>query len=214
MPELHQLQSLRLLDRPCVLVWEFHSEKLPSNRKAAVMPQPPSPYDFLRQVPSFEVRSDDAADAQMLSMPQVSGIFGAGGEDRSPHLAWSGAPDGTQSYAVTCFDPDAPTGSGFWHWVVYDIEASCTELSSGAGDSEGSGLPAGAKQLRNDAGLYGYLGSAPPAGHGPHRYMFAVHALSVESLPITTDVSPAICGFNMFGTTLARALITPVYEQS
>ncbi len=177
------------------------------------MPQPPSPYDFLPAVASFEVRSDDVADGQMLPMPQVSGIFGAGGEDRSPHLAWSGAPDGTQSYAVTCFDPDAPTGSGFWHWVVYDIAASCTELASGAGDAEGSGLPEGAKQLRNDAGLSGYLGSAPPAGHGPHRYMFAVHALSVDALPINEGVSPAICGFNMFGTTLARALITPVYEQ-
>ncbi len=178
------------------------------------MPQPPSPYDFLPAVASFEVRSDDVAEGQMLAMPQVSGIFGAGGEDRSPHLAWSGAPQATQSYAVTCFDPDAPTGSGFWHWVVYDIGASCTELVSGAGDAEGSGLPDGAKQLRNDAGLSGYLGSAPPAGHGPHRYMFAVHALSVAALPIDESVSPAICGFNMFGTTLGRALITPIYEQS
>ena len=178
------------------------------------MPQPPSPYDFLPSVASFEVRSDDVAEGQMLPMPQVSGIFGAGGEDRSPHLSWSGAPEGTQSYAVTCFDPDAPTGSGFWHWVVFDLPASCTELASGAGDGEGSGLPDGAKQLRNDAGLSGYLGSAPPAGHGPHRYMFAVHALSVASLPIDENVSPAICGFNMFGTTLGRALLTPIYEQS
>ncbi|WP_423917081.1 YbhB/YbcL family Raf kinase inhibitor-like protein [Candidatus Poriferisodalis sp.] len=178
------------------------------------MSQPPSPYDFLPAVASFEVRSDDVAEGQMLPMPQVSGIFGAGGEDRSPHLAWSGAPEGTQSYAVTCFDPDAPTGSGFWHWVVFDIPMSCTELASGAGEAEGSGLPEGAQQLCNDAGMYGYLGSAPPPGHGPHRYMFAVHALSVPSLPIDTSVSPAICGFNMFGTTLGRAFITPIYEQS
>ena len=177
------------------------------------MQQPPNPYDFLPSVASFDVRSNDVADGEMLRMAQVSGIFGAGGEDCSPHLAWSGAPEGTQSYAVTCFDPDAPTGSGFWHWVVYDIPPSCGELATGAGDQAGSGLPEGAKQLRNDAGLTGYLGSAPPAGHGPHRYVFAVHALSVANLPIDENVSPAICGFNMFGNTLGRAVITPVYEQ-
>ena len=89
-----------------------------------------------------------------------------------------------------------------------------TELTTGAGSQDGSGLPAGAKQLRNDAGLSGYLGSAPPAGHGAHRYMFAVHALNAASLPITEEVTPAICGFNMFGITVARAVVTPVYEQN
>ena len=176
--------------------------------------RPPSPYDFLPPVASFSVTSSDVADGQTLPMPQVSGIFGAGGEDVSPQLSWSGAPDGTQSYVVTCFDPDAPTGSGFWHWTVFDIPAAVSELDTGAGAQDGSGLPAGARQLKNDAGLPGYLGSAPPAGHGPHRYMFAVHALSVEKLPIDENVSAAICGFNMFGTTLGRALITPIYEQS
>lgn len=175
---------------------------------------PPDPYSFLPQMPSFNVTSDDVADEQTLAMPQVSGIFDAGGEDRSPQLAWSGAPAQTKSYVVTCFDPDAPTGSGFWHWVLYDIPASVTELAAGIGDQTGADLPAGAKQLRNDAGLYGYLGSAPPAGHGPHRYMFVVHALSVDSLPIDENTTPAICGFNMFGTTLARARVTPVYEQN
>ncbi len=177
------------------------------------MTTPPDPYDFLAQVPAFAVQSNDIVDGQMLAMPQVSGIFGAGGEDRSPHLAWSGAPSETQSYVVTCVDPDAPTGSGFWHWVVYDIPTSVTELASGVGDQEGSNLPAEAKQLRNDASLYGYLGAAPPAGHGSHRYMFVVHALSVASLPIDENTTPAICGFNMFGTTLARARITPIFEQ-
>lgn len=175
--------------------------------------RPPSPYDMLPEVPSFELSSHDVADGVMLSMPQVSGIFGAGGEDVSPQLSWSGFPAETQSFVVTCFDPDAPTGSGFWHWTVYDVPASVTELATGAGSQDGAGLPAGAKQLKNDAGLPGYLGSAPPAGHGPHRYIFAVHAVGVESLPITEDVTPAICGFNMFGNTLARAVLTPVYEQ-
>ena len=177
------------------------------------MSVPPIPYDFLPEVPSFEMQSNDVADGEMLSMPQVSGIFGAGGEDVSPHLSWHDAPTGTLSFAVTCFDPDAPTGSGFWHWVVYDIPADTKELPTGAGSQDGALLPEGAKQLKNDAGLYGYLGSAPPSGHGLHRYIFAVHALSVESLPIEENVSAAICGFNMFGNTLARAIITPVYEQ-
>ena len=176
--------------------------------------RPPVPYDFLPSVGSFAVNSSDVAEGEMLPMPQVSGILGAGGEDVSPQLSWSGFPDDTQSFVVTCFDPDAPTGSGFWHWAVYNIPATVTELASNAGAQDGSGLPAGAGHLRNDAGLYGYLGSAPPAGHGPHRYIFAVHALSVDSLLIDDNVSPAICGFNMFGTTLARATITPIYEQT
>jgi len=177
------------------------------------MPQSPNPYDFLPSVPVFEVQSNDVSDGEMLSLPQVSGIFGAGGEDVSPHLSWNGAPAGTLSFAVTCFDPDAPTGSGFWHWVVYDIPPDTEELPTGAGSQDGALLPEGAKQLKNDAGLYGYLGSAPPSGHGLHRYIFTVHALSVESLPIEESVSAAICGFNMFGNTLARAIITPVYQQ-
>ena len=178
------------------------------------MNRPPSPYDFLPPVASFQITSNDIKDGETLAMPHVSGIFGAGGEDVSPHLSWSGAPDDARSYVVTCFDPDAPTGSGFWHWVVYDIPAGVTELATGAGSQNGAVLPDGAKQLKNDAGLYGYLGSAPPPGHGPHRYMFAVHALNVDTLPITEEVSAAICGFNMFGTTVGRAIVTPIYEQS
>ncbi len=177
------------------------------------MAHPPAPYDFLPAVESFTVTSNDVGDGEMLAMPQVSGIFGAGGEDISPHLTWSGAPTQTCSYAVTCFDPDAPTGSGFWHWTVYDIPPSVTELKTNAGSADGAGLPEEAKQLKNDAGLYGYLGSAPPPGHGPHRYIFAVHALGIDALPIDDQTTAAVCGFNMFGNTLARALITPVYEQ-
>ena len=120
------------------------------------MPVPPIPYDFLPEVPSFEIQSNDVADGEMLPMPQVSGIFGAGGEDVSPHLSWSGAPTGTLSFAVTCFDPDAPTGSGFWHWVVYDIPAITEELPTGAGSQDGTLLPEGAKQLKNDAAPLGW----------------------------------------------------------
>ena len=175
--------------------------------------RPPLPYDFLPPVEAFSLTSSDVAEGATLPTAQVSGIFGAGGEDVSPHLSWSGFPAETASFTVTCFDADAPTGSGFWHWVVYDIPISITTLGTGAGDQDGSGLPAGAKQLSNDAGLTGYLGAAPPAGHGPHRYVFAAHALSVENLPITEDVSAAICGFNMFGNTVGRATLTAIYEQ-
>lgn len=173
--------------------------------------RPPSPYDSLPDVGSFTVTSTDVADGETLPMAQVSGILGAGGSDVSPHLAWSGFPAETKSFVVTCFDPDAPTGSGFWHWTMYNIPATVTELPSGAGD--GSGLPDGAGQLKHDGGGPGYIGAGPPPGHGPHRYFFAVHALSVESLPINDDVSNAVCGFNMFTNVLARAVITPVWER-
>ncbi|GAA3748017.1 hypothetical protein HDA32_001589 [Spinactinospora alkalitolerans] len=165
-------------------------------------------------MPSFTVTSDDVSDGQTLPKAQVSGIMGAGGEDVSPHLAWSGFPEGTKSFAVTCFDPDAPTASGFWHWAVCDIPAGTTELPSGAGDENGSGLPQGAVTIRNDAGGKRYIGAAPPSGHGPHRYFFVVHALDVESLGIDDTASPAFLGFNLFFHTLARAGVTPVYEQA
>lgn len=172
----------------------------------------PLPYDFHPEVPSFTVTSTDVADGQPLPRPQVSGIMGAGGEDASPQLAWSGFPPETKSFAVTCVDPDAPTGSGFWHWAVADIPAEVTELPTGAGTPGSPGLPAGAITVRSDAGAARYVGAAPPPGHGPHRYVFAVHALDVETLGIDADTTPAVLGFKMFGHTLARATITPVYE--
>jgi Raf kinase inhibitor-like YbhB/YbcL family protein len=172
------------------------------------------PYAGLPDVPSFSVTSTDVADGKTLAAPQVSGIFGAGGEDVSPQLSWSGFPAETKSFVVTVYDPDAPTASGFWHWAVVDVPASVTSLPSGAGDESGSGLPEGAFQLANDAGLKRYLGAAPPAGHGPHRYITVVHAVDVESLGIPQDATPAFLGFNLFGHTLARAVLTPVYEQS
>lgn len=176
------------------------------------MPPAPDPYESLPSVPSFTLTSDDVTEGQPLATPQLSGIFGAGGEDVSPQLSWSGFPEGARSFAVTCFDPDAPTGSGFWHWAVFNIPASVTELPSGAGDADGSGLPSGARTLKGDGGVRQYLGAAPPPGHGPHRYIFAVHALDVASLDVGEDATPAFLGFNMFGSTLGRATLTGTHE--
>jgi Raf kinase inhibitor-like YbhB/YbcL family protein len=171
-----------------------------------------NPYDQLPQVPSFELTSEDVHEGEELARPQLSGLFGAGGEDVSPQLSWSGFPEGTKSFAVTCYDPEAPTASGFWHWAVVDIPANVTELARGAGDEPGSGLPAGAFQLRNDGLVRQYVGAAPPPGHGRHHYYFVVHAVDVESLGISHDATPAFLGFNLFSHTRGRATINAWYE--
>jgi Raf kinase inhibitor-like YbhB/YbcL family protein len=168
-----------------------------------------NPYDELPDVASFELHSDDATHGEKLATPQVSGIFGAGGEDVSPHLVWSGAPEATQSYAVTVYDPDAPTGSGFWHWAAFNIPADVTELASGA---SGHALPDGVVELKNDGGTVGYIGAAPPPGHGTHHYYVVVHAVDVASLDIPADASPAFLGFNLFSHTLGRAILVAEYE--
>ncbi|OLP03519.1 hypothetical protein BVU76_05375 [Mycolicibacterium porcinum] len=170
-----------------------------------------SPYDNLPQLPTFTLTSESVTDGQPLANDQVSGIMGAGGSDVSPQLSWSGFPEETKSFAVTVYDPDAPTASGFWHWAVADLPATVTELPAGAGD--GSDLPGGAVTLANDASLKRYIGAAPPAGHGPHRYYIAVHALPVESLELPEGATPAYLGFNLFGQAIARAVIHGTYEQ-
>jgi Raf kinase inhibitor-like YbhB/YbcL family protein len=172
-------------------------------------PTPPDPYDFLPAVGSFTVTSTDVADGEPL--PEV---HSAAGGNRSPQLAWSGFPAETRSFAVTCYDPDAPIVSGFWHWTVANIPAGVTELATDAGASDGSGLPAGAIQTRHDGGAPGYMGAAPPAGDRPHRYYFVVHAVDVEALDVTADASNAFVGFNLAFHTLARARIVPVFQQT
>ena len=170
------------------------------------------PYADLPQVGSFTVTSTDLTDGAQLGQPQLSGIMDAGGEDVSPQLEWSGFPEGTKSFAVTCYDPDAPTGSGFWHWAVADIPVSVTSLATDAGDEKGSGIPEGAVTLANDAGLNRFLGSAPPPGHGVHNYYFVVHAVDVESLGLPEGATPAYLGFNLFFHTLARAVLRGTNE--
>ena len=156
---------------------------------------------------TFTVTSNDFRDGDTLPDAHVK----AHG-DTSPHLKWSGAPDGTKSYAVTCYDPDAPTGSGFWHWTVANIPADVTELAQGAGAVGGANLPAGAVQGRTDYGDAGFGGAAPPPGHGPHRYIFTVFAVDTDRLDVTPDNSGAVFGFNLHFHTLAKATITATYE--
>src|SRR5215217_7478869 len=172
-------------------------------------PTPPNPYDFLPQVPGFSLTSSDVADGEVLPKPHVSGVMGAGGEDRSPQLSWSGFPEGTRSFAVTVFDPDAPTPSGFWHWAVADIPASVTELPADAGSADGANLPPGAFQLPNDARLAQYVGAAPPPG-APHRYYIVVTAVDVDSLGLDKEATPALLYATLTDHTLARAILVPI----
>jgi hypothetical protein len=173
-------------------------------------PTAPDPYELLPQVAAFTLTSSDIQDSQPmdteLAHPSV------GGKNISPELRWSGFPAETRSFVVTCFDPDAPTGSGFWHWVLVGLPSNVTELPRGAG--AGSGLPQGAFHVRNDYSERSYGGPAPPAGDGDHRYLFAVHAVDVEKLEVSEDVSPAFVGFNLAFHALARAVIRPTFKVS
>jgi Raf kinase inhibitor-like YbhB/YbcL family protein len=155
---------------------------------------------------TFTVTSTGFTDGGTLPDAQVQ----ARG-NRSPQLSWSGAPEGTRSFAVTCYDPDAPTGSGFWHWTVANIPADVTELAEGASSD---GLPEGAVEGRTDFGEPGFGGAAPPPGHGPHRYIFTVFAVDTDRLDVTPENSGAVFGFNLHFHTLARASITATWENT
>jgi Raf kinase inhibitor-like YbhB/YbcL family protein len=171
------------------------------------------PYANLPSAASFSLTSSDLREGEKLAMPQVSDIFGAGGQDVSPQLSWSGFPSETKSFVVTMCDPEAPTVTGFWHWAVVNIPGNVTELPTGAGDESGSRLPPGAFQLKNDAGIACYAGAGPPVGHGRHRYIFAVLALAAERIEIDKGATPALLMFNLFNGTLGRAFLEGWYER-
>ena len=166
----------------------------------------------LPEAQTFSLTSPDFSSGDELPTSARSGIMGAGGEDRSPELRWEGAPSGTKSFAVTLYDPDAPTGSGFWHWAVYNIPADVTSLPGNAGHPDAGLLPAGAITLSNEARMERYIGAAPPPGNGEHRYFFTVSALDVDSLDLDEGSTPAILGFNFLGHILGRAQLMGTSE--
>jgi len=159
----------------------------------------------------FSVKSTDLKDGGKLPDRSVYNGFGCSGGNVSPQLSWSNPPAATKSFVLTVYDPDAPTGSGWWHWVVYNIPASVHELPQGAG--AGTGLPEGAVQAKTDFGSPGYGGACPPPGK-PHRYIFTVHALKVEKLDVPADATPALIGFMTHANEIGKAKLTVKYGRS
>ncbi len=157
----------------------------------------------------FRLFSDDLQDGARMPMAQVANIMGHQGSNISPHLGWSGAPEGTRSFVLTVFDPDAPTGSGWWHWNVVNIPANVHVLPRGCGSAQAA-LPAGAVQTRGDTGTSDYTGAAPPPGPA-HRYIFTIHALKVDALPLDAQASGAMVGFMVHMNSLGSASLTVLY---
>jgi Raf kinase inhibitor-like YbhB/YbcL family protein len=187
------------------------SSGTPANDVTQLVRRGPNPYQYLPKVPSFRLTSETVRNRRPLPTPQLSGIFGVpGGKDISPQLSWSGFPAQTKSFVVSMYDPQAPTGSGFWHWYVSDIPASTTSLPEGAGVPDSTALPAGAFQLGGDAGAPRYIGGAPPKGSGVHNYYITVTALDVAKSGAGPSASGALLGFTIGSHTIARAtLICP-----
>lgn len=160
---------------------------------------------------AFTLTSAAFAPGGMLTNEQVYDGFGCTGGNVSPALAWSDAPAGTKSFALMVHDPDAPTGSGWWHWVVYNLPASAHSLPAGAGSADGKHLPAGATQGRTDFGTIGYGGACPPQGDKPHRYEFRLYALKVGKLEVPADATAALIGFMVRANAIGMAETHAIY---
>lgn len=160
---------------------------------------------------ALTLSSPDIKPGAKIAEEQVLNSFGCSGKDISPALNWSGAPKGTKSFALSVYDPDAPTGSGFWHWVVFNIPPDVTSLPKGAGDPKSDAAPKSAVQSRTDFGVPGYGGPCPPKGDKPHHYHFTIFAVDVDKLDADANTSAAIVGFNLHFHTLAKASLTGLY---
>ena len=159
----------------------------------------------------FKVVAPDLETKSRITAAHVFNGMGCNGQNISPALNWSGAPAGSKSFAVTAYDPDAPTGSGWWHWVMYNIPADATGLAAGAGN--GRNAPRGSQEGRTDFGTKGYGGPCPPAGDKPHHYHFKVFALKVDKLDVPGDASAAMVGYNLNANKLATATVTGLYAR-
>jgi len=159
----------------------------------------------------FTLSSPQLKEGATLAMEQVFNGFGCQGQNVSPALAWKNPPAGVKSYAVTVYDPDAPTGSGWWHWLIFNIPSGEKGLAKNAGNPAAGLAPAGSVQGRNDFGAEGYGGACPPPGDAPHHYQFTVFALDVEKIDLDSGVSPAMVGFNLNAHMLAKDVITVRY---
>jgi len=159
----------------------------------------------------FTLTSPDVRDGETLPKAQVYSGMGCGGGNVSPALSWSGAPAGTKSFAVTVYDPDAPTGSGWWHWVVYNLPATTTTLPAGAGDPAKNLMPPGAVQGNTDFGGPGYGGACPPPGDKPHHYFITVYALNVDKIDVPAGATAAYVGFNLHAHEIGKAVLTALY---
>jgi Raf kinase inhibitor-like YbhB/YbcL family protein len=179
-------------------------------RRLAMLCLAALPYAALAADP-FTLESAEVKPGSTIAGAQVYNGFGCDGDNVSPSLKWKNAPAGTKSFAVTVYDPDAPTGSGWWHWVVFNIPASVTSLSVGIGNPASGQTPKGAVQSKTDFGKPGYGGPCPPQGDKPHRYVFTVHALKVDKLDADQDASPAMVGFMINANRLDKASFTATY---
>ena len=158
----------------------------------------------------FSIQSASWQDGQTMKNAYVFNSFGCTGDNISPQVSWSGAPEGTKSFAVTVYDPDAPTGSGWWHWTVFNIPADVAELKEGA-SADPAKLPAGTIQGRTDFGKPGYGGACPPVGNKPHRYILTVYALKTDKIDLNADSSGALVGYYLNQNALAKASLTVKY---
>lgn len=162
---------------------------------------------------AFSLVSPEFVEQGVLTKAHEYNDFGGTGDNRSPALKWSNVPDGTRSLAITVYDPDAPTGSGFWHWVAFDIAPDADALTPDAGHKDGAALPQGAVQSANDYGFHGFGGACPPEGAGPHRYVFTLHALSTDKLGIDAGATNAVARFLIHANTIASTSLTALYQR-